>query len=63
MQAIQIETFGNPAEVLNVVDVPDVGTPGKGEVVIALEAGRSCRALSEPKASAMWSRLGPVSHI
>ena len=38
MQAIQIETFGNPAEVLNVVDVPDVGTPGKGEVVIALEA-------------------------
>jgi NADPH:quinone reductase-like Zn-dependent oxidoreductase len=38
MQAIQIETFGNPAEVLNVVDVPDVGTPGRGEVVIALEA-------------------------
>ena len=38
MQAIQIEAFGNPAEVLKVVDVPDVGVPAEGEVVIALEA-------------------------
>lgn len=38
MQAIQIEAFGNPSEVLKVVDVPDVGAPAKGEVVIALEA-------------------------
>src|ERR1700724_4463356 len=38
MQTIQIEAFGNPAEVLKVVDVPDVGAPGEGEVVIALEA-------------------------
>src|SRR6476620_4442255 len=38
MQAIQIEAFGNPAEVLKVVDIPDVGAPGGGEVVIALEA-------------------------
>src|SRR5258708_22243923 len=38
MQAIQIETFGNPAEVLKVVDIPDVGAPAEGEVVIALEA-------------------------
>jgi NADPH:quinone reductase-like Zn-dependent oxidoreductase len=38
MQAIQIEAFGNPAEVLKVVDIPDVGAPAKGEVVIALEA-------------------------
>src|SRR5258706_479492 len=38
MQAIQIEAFGNPAEVLKVVDIPDVGAPGEGEVVIALEA-------------------------
>jgi NADPH:quinone reductase-like Zn-dependent oxidoreductase len=38
MQAIQIEAFGNPADVLKIVDVPDVGMPGKGEVVIALEA-------------------------
>ncbi len=27
MQAIQIEVFGNPAEVMKVVDVPDVGAP------------------------------------
>ena len=38
MKAIQIEAFGNPAEVLKVVDIPDVGSPGEGEVVIALEA-------------------------
>src|ERR1700732_2985335 len=38
MQAIQIEAFGNPAEVMKLVDVPDVGAPGEGEVVIALEA-------------------------
>ena len=38
MKAIQIEAFGNPAEVMKLVDVPDVGAPGDGEVVIALEA-------------------------
>ena len=38
MQAIQIEAFGNPADVMKVVDIPDVGAPGEGEVVIALEA-------------------------
>jgi NADPH:quinone reductase-like Zn-dependent oxidoreductase len=38
MKAIQIEAFGNPAEVMKLVDVPDVGAPSKGEVVIALEA-------------------------
>jgi NADPH:quinone reductase-like Zn-dependent oxidoreductase len=38
MKAIQIEAFGNPAEVLKLVDIPDVGTPAEGEVVIALEA-------------------------
>jgi NADPH:quinone reductase-like Zn-dependent oxidoreductase len=38
MKAIQIETFDSPAEVVKAVDVPDVGAPGAGEVVIALEA-------------------------
>jgi NADPH:quinone reductase-like Zn-dependent oxidoreductase len=38
MKAIQIEAFGNPAEVMKLVDVPDVGAPGAGEAVIALEA-------------------------
>ena len=38
MQAIQIEAFGNPAEVLTAVNRPDVGAPAAGEVVIALEA-------------------------
>ena len=38
MQAIQIEAFGNPADVLKLVELPDVGAPAEGEVVIALEA-------------------------
>jgi NADPH:quinone reductase-like Zn-dependent oxidoreductase len=38
MKAIQIEAFGNPAEVLDVVDIPDVDAPAAGEVVIAVEA-------------------------
>src|ERR1700730_5989396 len=38
MQAIQIEAFGNPAEVMKLVDIPDVGAPAEGEGVIALEA-------------------------
>jgi hypothetical protein len=32
MKAIQIEAFGNPAEVLKVVDIPDIGAPAAGEV-------------------------------
>ena len=28
MKAIQIETFGRPAEVLKAVDILDVGAPG-----------------------------------
>lgn len=38
MKAIQIEAFGNPAEVMKLVDIPDVGAPAEGEAVIALEA-------------------------
>lgn len=38
MNAIQIETFGSPVEVLKLVDVADVGAPAAGEVVIAVEA-------------------------
>ena len=38
MRAIQIEAFGNPTEVVKAVDLPDVGAPGAGEVVIAVEA-------------------------
>jgi NADPH:quinone reductase-like Zn-dependent oxidoreductase len=38
MKAIQIEAFGNPVEVAKAVDIPDVGAPAPGEVVIALEA-------------------------
>jgi NADPH:quinone reductase-like Zn-dependent oxidoreductase len=38
MKAIQIEAFGKPVEVVKVVEIPDVGAPGAGEVVLALDA-------------------------
>jgi len=38
LKAPQIETFGNPVEVVKAVDIPDVAAPAAGEVVIALEA-------------------------
>ncbi len=38
MRALQIESFGNAAEVVKAVDIRDVGKPAAGEVVIAVEA-------------------------
>jgi NADPH:quinone reductase-like Zn-dependent oxidoreductase len=38
MKAIWIEAYGNPTEVVKVVDLPDVGAPAAGEVVIEVEA-------------------------
>ena len=38
MKAIELKAFGNPAEVVELSDVVDVGAPAPDEVVIALEA-------------------------
>jgi NADPH:quinone reductase-like Zn-dependent oxidoreductase len=38
MKAVQIATFGKPADVAHCVDAPDVGAPSANEVVIAVEA-------------------------
>src|SRR3984885_11085088 len=38
MKAVQLQAFGNPADVVKLVDLPDVGAPGPDEVVIATEA-------------------------
>jgi NADPH:quinone reductase-like Zn-dependent oxidoreductase len=38
MKAVQLQAFGNPADVVKLVDVPDLGAPGPDEVVIATEA-------------------------
>jgi mitochondrial enoyl-[acyl-carrier protein] reductase / trans-2-enoyl-CoA reductase len=38
MKAVQLQAFGNPADVVKLVDLPDVGAPGPDEVVIASEA-------------------------
>ena len=38
MKAVQLQAFGNPADVVKLTDVPDVGAPGPNEVVIATDA-------------------------
>ena len=38
MKAIQIQEYGNPADVLKVVDLSDVGAPAAGELVIEVGA-------------------------
>ena len=37
MKTIQIEAFGNPAEVVRAVDVPNPSAPAAGGVVIGIE--------------------------
>jgi mitochondrial enoyl-[acyl-carrier protein] reductase / trans-2-enoyl-CoA reductase len=37
MKAIQISSFGNPAEVAKLVQLPDPGSPGPGQVLIRME--------------------------
>ncbi len=38
MKSIPLTAYGDPAEVVKLVDVPDVGMPGPDEIVIDLEA-------------------------
>ncbi|MDN5003551.1 zinc-dependent alcohol dehydrogenase family protein [Bradyrhizobium sp. GCM10027634] len=38
MKALQVVTFGKPADAVKLNDVPDVGSPGPGEVVVVVEA-------------------------
>jgi NADPH:quinone reductase-like Zn-dependent oxidoreductase len=37
MRAIQISTFGNPVDVLELIDLPEPQPPGPGEVLIGVE--------------------------
>jgi NADPH:quinone reductase-like Zn-dependent oxidoreductase len=38
MKAVQVVSFGKPADAVKLNDVPDVGAPGPDEVVVAVEA-------------------------
>src|SRR5260370_7690668 len=37
MHALQIALFGNPSEVVELVEIPDPDAPGVGEVLVAIE--------------------------
>jgi NADPH:quinone reductase-like Zn-dependent oxidoreductase len=37
MYALQIATFGDPSKVVKLVEIPDPGAPGAGEVLVAVE--------------------------
>ncbi|MGI9498922.1 MAG: zinc-dependent alcohol dehydrogenase family protein, partial [Geminicoccaceae bacterium] len=38
MRQVQFTAFGEPGTVVSCVDVPDVGSPGKAEVVVTIDA-------------------------
>ena len=38
MKGLQLTAYGDPSEVVELVDVPEVGAPGPDEVVIDVEA-------------------------
>lgn len=38
MKGIQLSGYGNPADVVKLVDAPDVDAPGPDEIVIDIEA-------------------------
>ncbi|MGI9486909.1 MAG: zinc-dependent alcohol dehydrogenase family protein [Geminicoccaceae bacterium] len=38
MKQVQFTAFGEPASVVSCVDVPDVGSPGNGEVLVIIDA-------------------------
>ena len=38
MQGLQLTGYGDPADVVKLVDLPDVGAPGPDEIVIDIEA-------------------------
>lgn len=62
MKSIQLSAYGDPAEVVKLVDVPDVGAPGPDEIVIDLEA-----APVEPSdlymIAGIYGNLPPLPHI
>ena len=39
MKSVQLTAYGKVADVVKLVDVPDVGTPGPDEIIINVEAG------------------------
>lgn len=62
MRSIQLIGYGNPADVVKLVDAADVGTPDPGEVVIDIEA-----ASVEPSdlyiIAGGYGRLPPLPHV
>jgi NADPH:quinone reductase-like Zn-dependent oxidoreductase len=62
MKSIQLTAYGNPAEVVKLVDVPDIGMPGPDEIVIDMEA-----APIEPSdlymIAGVYGNLPPLPHI
>ena len=62
MQGLQLTGYGDPADVVKLVDLPDVGAPGPDEVVIDIEASPV-----EPTdlyiVAGVYGRLPPLPHL
>jgi NADPH:quinone reductase-like Zn-dependent oxidoreductase len=62
MKSIQLTAYGKAADVVKLIDVPDVGTPGPDEIIIDVEA-----APVEPSdlymIAGIYGNLPPLPHI
>ena len=73
MQGLQLTGYGDPADVIKLVDVPDVGAPRPDEVVIDVEAspveptdlyivagvyGRPTTSTAPARRAGSWPSLG-----
>jgi hypothetical protein len=59
MKGLQISGYGNPADVVKLVEIPDVGTPGSDDVVIDVAASSLHRS---NLLTSTWPRVSTPSN-
>lgn len=62
MKGLQISRYGNPADVVKLVEIPDVGTPGPDEVIIDVAAS-SIEPTDLYMAQGVYAFLPPLPHL
>jgi NADPH:quinone reductase-like Zn-dependent oxidoreductase len=62
MKGLQLTGHGDPAQVVKLVDVPDVGPPGAGEVVIEVEAS-PIEPTDQYIIAGVYGRLPALPHL
>jgi mitochondrial enoyl-[acyl-carrier protein] reductase / trans-2-enoyl-CoA reductase len=62
VKGLQIAEYGNPADVVKLVEIPDVGAPGPGEIVIHVVAS-SIEPTDLYMAQGVYAYLPPLPHL